>query len=152
MPCKDVTELIHIEVDASDCLHAYRFTKRTCGQGVGMDTLLMPMLGGVHIDAIQSMDPMEFIVQYPVAESIEEFLNLKHLIAIQSTLGVLTGKAPGGKDAICAAAEIAFEDDLTVIDGVISVDLVTEEIKSCGNCKGCGTVKKAKKKAVVVFN
>ncbi|MBI2421704.1 MAG: hypothetical protein HYV27_02660 [Candidatus Hydrogenedentes bacterium] len=152
MPCKDVTEMIRVEVDAEDRLTLYRFIKRTCGQGVGTDTLILPLLQGKTVDEILALQPLEFIEEHPVEEEIEEFLNLKHLIAVQSTLEVLTGKAAGGPNDICAAAEIQFEDGMTIIEARISVDLVTEEIKSCGGCKGCGKNKKAPKKAIVIFN
>lgn len=149
MPCKDVTEIIRVVVDDADVLTSYRFVKRTCGQGVGADTLLEAQLVGQTVDAILAIAPEDFIAQWPVEEEIEEFLNLKHLIAVQSALEVLIGRADGGPNQICAAAEISYENGEAVLDARISVDLVTEKIKSCGGCKGCG---KSAKKEVVVFN
>jgi len=150
MPCKDVTELIRVELDASDRLASYRFVKRTCGQGVGADSLLLDELRGQPIDAIMAVDLERFVESHPVEESIEEFLMLKHLVAVQSALAVLTGQADGGPGEICAAAEVAYEDGMTVMDARISVDLVTERIKSCGGCKGCGKTKSVRE--VVTFN
>lgn len=150
MPCSDVTELIEATVDGEDRLRSYRFIKRTCGQGVGADSLLEAQLCGLTVDALLELSPEDFLSDYPTAEPIEEFLGLKHLIAVQSALEVLTGRASGGADDICAAAEISFEDNVTVLHARISVDLVTEKIASCGGCKGCG--KKKPKKAAVLFN
>ena len=149
MPCRDVTELIQIVLDDQDRLKSYRFVKRTCGRGVGLDSLLIDVLGGRTIDVILSITPERFLKEFSVQEPIEEFLGLKHLIAIQSALEVLTGRAAGGPNELCAAAEISFEDGETVIRARISVDLVTEEIKSCGSCGKCGV---AKKRARVTFN
>jgi len=150
MPCSDVTEVIEVVLDAGDRLKAYSFRKRTCGQGVGADTLLLDVLGGMDAEELLAITPEHFLETWPAAEAIEEFLGLKHLIAVQSSIEVLLGRAAGGPGSICATAEVAFEDGDTIITSVIAVDLVTERIKSCGGCKGCGTSKKPKK--VVVFN
>jgi len=148
MPCSDVTEIIHVELDNKDRLQDYYFSKRTCGQGVGMGNLLVDNLRGWSVDRILETDSDTFVALFPVEDELEEFLGLKHFFAIQSVLEVLTGKEPGGKNDPCAAAEISYGDDKLIIDGQIAVDLVTEKIKSCGSCKGCGKSKKPK----IVFN
>ena len=150
MPCKDVTEIIDVVLDAEDRLKFYSFRKRTCGQGVGVDTLLMDVLGGMEADALLAISPDEFLETWPSAEPIEEFLGLKHLIALQSSIAVLLGQEGGGPGSICATAEVSFEDGDTTITSFIALDLVEEKIKSCGNCKGCGTTRKTKKQ--VIFN
>ena len=150
MPCSDITEVIEVILDEQDRLKEYTFRKRTCGQGVGSGDLLTGVLGGMSADALLAMTPEFFLETWPVEEPLEEFLGLKHLIAVQSALEVLLGRASGGPGEMCAAAEIGCEGNDTVILARISVDLITEKIKSCGNCKGCGTSKKAKK--MVVFN
>ena len=151
MPCKDVTEVIEVIVDDKDHLKAYSFRKRTCGQGVGVDSLLIDVLGGMEVETLLAVSPDEFLETWPAAEPIEEFLGLKHLIALQSSLEVLLGRAAGGRGEICAAAEIAFEEGDTIITAIIELDLVAEKIASCGNCKGCGTTTRKVKKQVV-FN
>lgn len=150
MPCSDITEIIEVVLDAEDRLKDYVFRKRTCGQGVGAGNLLIGVLGGQSVDEIVAISPEDFLETNPVEDPLEEFLGLKHLIAVQSALEVLIGQANGGPGEICAAAEIAFEEGDTIITARISVDLVTERIKSCGGCKGCGTSRKAKR--MVVFN
>ncbi|NUM53709.1 MAG: hypothetical protein HUU46_08705 [Candidatus Hydrogenedentes bacterium] len=148
MPCSDVTEIIHVELDAEDRLKDYYFSKRTCGQGVGAGNLLADQLRGWGLDRILAYDAERYLAEFPIEDELEEFLSLKHFFAIQSVLEVLTGKEPGGKDDPCAAAEISYGDGTLVIDGQIAVDLVTEKIKACGNCRACGKSKKAK----IVFN
>ncbi len=148
MPCSDVTELLTLTVDDEDRLTEYRFVKRTCGQGVGADSLLGEQLAGRTVGEILALEPDAFLAAYPVPEGVEEFLTLKHLIAVQSALEVLTGQASGGPGEICAAAEIGYAPDATTLHVRISVDLVTERIKSCGSCGGCG---KAKQERVVFF-
>jgi hypothetical protein len=150
MPCSDVTEVIEVILDEQDRLKEYTFRKRTCGQGVGVGDLLQGILGGMPAEDVLAITPEYFLETWPVEDSLEEFLGLKHLIAVQSALEVLLGKASGGPGELCAAAEIGCEGNDTVILARISVDLITEKIKSCGNCKGCGTSRRAKR--MVVFN
>jgi hypothetical protein len=150
MPCNDVTEIMEVTLDGQDCLRDYHFRKRTCGQGVGVDALLLNVLQGKSADQLLAISPEAFLDSWPVADPLEEFLGLKHLIALQAAIEVLIGRSSGGAGEICAAAEITCEGDDTIITARIAVDLVTEKIKSCGGCKGCGTTRKAKK--MVVFN
>ncbi|MFP6598190.1 MAG: hypothetical protein VCC01_12095, partial [Candidatus Hydrogenedentota bacterium] len=46
MPCKDVTELLEVVLDENECLKSYSFSKRSCGQGVGAQSLLIDQLAG----------------------------------------------------------------------------------------------------------
>jgi len=150
MPCNDITEIIEVTLDGQDRLTDYFFRKRTCGQGVGVGGLLLESLQGKSAEELLAITPEFFLETWPVEDPLEEFLGLKHLIALQSALEVLLGKASGGVGEMCAAAEISCDGDDTILVARISVDLVTEKIKSCGGCKGCGTSRKAKK--MVVFN
>ena len=151
MPCSDVTEIIEVELDGEDRLQDYRFSKRTCGQGIGVASLLLEQLGGRSLDEILAIAPEDFLAELSIGEELEEFMSLKHLIAIQSALEVLTGKESGGKDDPFSAAEIVSDEDVTRIRGVISVDLITEKIRSCGGCKGCGSAaeKKPRRRKIV---
>lgn len=147
MPCNDVTELIRVVVDAEDRLKDYRFVKRTCGRGVGVDALLLDMLAGRPVREILEIAPEAFLAGQVFDAPVEEFLRLKHLFALQAALNVLTGHASGGPKDICAVAEVSHEHGETVIDARIAVDLVTDAIRACGNCRDCGSTK-AKRRAV----
>ena len=139
MPCSDVTEVIRVVLDDHDCLKEYHFAKRTCGQGVGAESLLIDQLKGSSMDQLLRIPADDFLSEFPIPDEIEEFLSLKHLFAIQSALEVLTGKEPGRKGDPFAAGEIEYGDGETVIAGRIIVDIVTEKIKACGGCSSCGT-------------
>jgi hypothetical protein len=144
MPCSDVTEIIEVRLDEQDRLKDYYLSKRTCGQGVGAGNLLIEWFKGWSADEILAYNSDRFLADHPIEDELKEFLSLKHFFAIQSVLEVLTGKEPGGKDDPCAAAEIRTEDGDLIITGQIEVDLVTEKIKACGNCRACGAAKKKK--------
>ncbi len=143
MPCSDVTECISVVVGPGDLLADYQFQKRTCGQGVGAGRLLEEILLGRTVDDVLDYDAERFLSEHPVDGGLEEFLMLKHLFAVQSALEVLTGKEPGSAGDPCAAAAITYEPSgEIIISAQIAVDLMTEKIKSCGGCKGCGKSKK----------
>lgn len=139
MPCNDISEIIQISVNAQDELTDYAFMKKSCGQGVGAQSLLSDHLPGKTIPQILDIAPQSFLQQYISEEPIEEFLALKHLIAVQSALEVLTGEESGGPQDLCSAAEIIYEQGNTQLTAHLSVDLITDKIKSCGGCSSCGT-------------
>lgn len=146
MPCKDITELITVTLDREDRLDSYSFAKRTCGKAIGGEALLLEVLRGRTLNELLDTTAESFLTEFPPKDEIDEFLGLKHLFAIQGALEVLTGREAGGVDAFFAAGEVAFSENETVVKGRISVDLVTEKIKSCGGCTSCGTVKEGKEK------
>jgi hypothetical protein len=139
MPCKDVTELLEVILDADDRLADYTFSKRTCGQSVGAAALLIDQLRGRSAGELVHKTAAEFLDEFPIADPIEEFLSLKHLFAIQGALEVYSGVEPGRKSDAFAVAGIEYAEDTTRIFGRIAVDIVTERIKSCGGCGTCGS-------------
>ena len=141
MPCKDVTELLEVVLDGEDRLKAYKFQKRTCGQGVGAESLLIDQLEGRSLEELLNKTAEDFLTEFPIFDEIEEFLSLKHLFAVQGALEVLTGREPGGKNAAFAASEISYGEDETRIQGRIAVDVITEKIEACGGCASCGSEK-----------
>lgn len=144
MPCKDVTEVLQVVLDGDDCLKEYRFAKRTCGQGVGAESLLIDQLQGRSFDELLHKTADEFLTEFPIADEIEEFLSLKHLFAIQGALEVLAGTEPGRAHDFFAAGEIVYEENETVISGRIAVDVITEKIEACGGCTSCGKAEEGK--------
>lgn len=143
MPCSDVTELVRVVLDAEDRLKDYSFVKRTCGQSVGAASFIIDQLRGKTTEQLLAFGADDILAEVEPAEEIEEFLCLKHFFAVQVTLEVLTGAQSGAANDACAAAEISFADDELIIEARLRVDLLTEKIKSCGNCGSCGKKKKA---------
>ena len=138
MPCKDITELLEVVLDDTERLKDYRFSKRTCGQGVGAAALLIDQLRGRPADELLRKTAQEFLAEFPIADPLEEFLSLKHLFAIQGALEVYAGFESGAKQSAFAVAGVEYGDDETRISGRIEVDILTDKIKSCGGCKSCG--------------
>lgn len=147
MPCNDVTESITVVVDRRDRLHGYSFTKRTCGRGVGAHDLLSDYLAGRTVDEIASISAKQCLEELSVQATIEEFLALKHLVAVQAALDVLTGRGALVQDDFCRPAEVAFDEGLTSLRAQIRVDLIPERISACGAaCRSCGTPRRRRRK------
>ncbi|MFP4173888.1 MAG: hypothetical protein ACLFV4_13350 [Candidatus Hydrogenedentota bacterium] len=144
MPCNDVTEHIRVELDDADRLTHYSFLKRTCGAGVGAESLLLPHLRGRSLRELLTYEAGDYTAEYPQDSDIEEFLNLKHLYAVKAAIEVLAGQEPGGPDAEFTVSEIGYSGAGWFIEGLIAVDILTDRITSCGNCKGCGSQRKKK--------
>ncbi|MDX2176472.1 MAG: hypothetical protein SF028_08370 [Candidatus Sumerlaeia bacterium] len=150
MPCGDVTETIRLRLDGGDRLLDYRLSKRTCGRAVGEASLLAGALAGRGAAAILAIDVEDFAAEQAFGEDeVAVFLALKHLFALQAALRAATGLEPAGLHDACTVAVVAAEGEETIVEADISIDVVTERIKSCGNCKGCGALRKLAAKAPV---
>lgn len=147
MPCSDVTEVLEIRLDDADRLESYSFVKRTCGQAVGEAALILDWVRGESADFFLTVQPEDFLDTHGITDSLEEFLVLKHLFAIQSAVEVHFGLAPGRPDDAFAPSAIEYEDGVTVVRGLIALDIVTDKIASCGNCRGCGKTSARRKAA-----
>lgn len=110
--------------------------KKTCGQGVGSNALLLDLFRGMSVGELLELDADSFLRTVTTDDAVLEFLHLKHLFAIQATLEVLTGLKPGGRGHPCALADIDYADGEIVIDAEIDVDIITEQINACSGCKG----------------
>ena len=139
MPCSDVTEELRIELDPQDHLRGYELIKRTCGRAVGERTLMGEAFVGRPATEILALTAEDFAERYDVPDETEMFLRFKHLFAVQAGLRVILGLQSGGATDPLRVARVSCHDDLTFLEAEISVDVITEEIKSCGKCKGCGT-------------
>jgi NifU-like protein involved in Fe-S cluster formation len=138
MPCNNVIEQIRITLNDQDRLCDYQFVKQTCGQGVGARSLLIDFLLGLSVDELLAVDGERLLQVCRPQDEIGRFLHLKHLFAIQGALHVYTGAWAGGRASPCTVAEIGYDQGQVVIDADIDVDLVTDKIKACIGCTGCG--------------
>jgi hypothetical protein len=141
MPCGDVTELLRVQIDGGDRITNYQLQKLTCGRGVGDYSLLAPVVFGRAAAELASMKGETFAEECPAPTDEEMFLRLKHFFALQSGLRVLLGLESGAASNPIKVARVACEDGNTVLEAEIEVDVITEQIKACGKCKGCGTLR-----------
>ncbi len=138
MPCNNVVELIQIKLDENERLTDYEFVKKSCGQGVGNNSLMIDVFRSLSISELLELEPEAMLSIDPTEDRILEFLRLKHLFAVKATLEVFTGAAAGAQGHACAVADVAYDGIESIINAEIDVDIITEQIKSCPGCKGCG--------------
>lgn len=139
MPCSDVTEELRIELDPQDRLRGYELIKRTCGRAVGERSLMAEAFVGQPAAELLAISAEDFAHDHDVADETEMFLRFKHLFALQAGLRVMLGHQSGSATDPLRVARVSCHDDLTFLEAEISVDVIAEEIKACGKCKGCGT-------------
>jgi hypothetical protein len=143
MPCSDVTEILRLELDPQDRLRGYSLTKLTCGGVLGKESLLLKWCGGLSAQEVLSTSVNDFCDAYPTDDDLVEFVRLKHLLALQKGLGALLGLHSARPDDAISLESVEYGPLGTEMVATIKVDAVTEEIKACGRCVGCGTSKSA---------
>lgn len=134
MPCDDITEKIKLTLNDDNRIESYSFSKKTCGGGIGLESLLLDDIGGQFIEDIINNNS---ILSFPAKideSNIESYLRLKHLYAIQTVLNVYLGKTSGGVNDSCTIAAIEYDENETVIQAEIKIDLATNRIKLCDHC------------------
>ncbi len=134
MPCGDITERIRLSIDNDDRVVSYQFSKKTCGGGIGTESLLHDRVIGQHIDNIIGQNQFAFAATSFSRDDIEEFLKLKHFNAIQTVIRVFLGLSPGGVGSACTIAGIEYDRENIIIDAEISIDLNAEKVKACEHC------------------
>ncbi|MCC5876072.1 MAG: hypothetical protein JJU11_07620 [Candidatus Sumerlaeia bacterium] len=142
MPCDDVTEILQVVLDDGNHLTGYALSKRSCGRAVGEKALLLEELGGRHEEEILALDPEVFADPAGNLDDAEFVLRFKHLLALQSGLRVIAGHEPGGEGNAVRVGQVTWDAGELILDAVISVDVITEKIESCGRCKGCAGLAK----------
>lgn len=137
MPCKDVTEIISLQLDSEERLISYSLTKGTCSGGVGEASLLGNLVIFRSSSELLNRPVEELLRDVSFKNDIEEFLHWKHLVALQSALAAMCGEESPSRRRVCELDEILYGPEGTTLSGRIRVDILTDEIKSCGRCVGC---------------
>ena len=141
MPCNDITDSLKILLDPEDRLQKYALRKKTCGSDVGRRSLLLKWFRNKSAEEILALSPEALFLEYPTNSKTWEYLYVKHFLAVKSGLSIMLGKEPGGINDYCTVDSIEYTPEGTIIQVEISVEGMTDDIKACGNCNSCGSVK-----------
>lgn len=128
MPCNEATEIFEAVLSEQNRLEGYRYVKLSCGRGIGDETLLLGCLEGRTVDEILALEPAAFA---------PDFLQARHLAALQNTLALLVGRADCGPKQPCSAARVSFEDGKTFIRARLNVDIAMSAVLPCQTCGTC---------------
>lgn len=148
MPCSDITELLRLRLNNDDRVMGYELIKRTCGRAVGERSLMEAAFVGSNANDLARMTADDFADALPEMRDEELVLALKHFFAVRAGARVLIGHITGGVNDPVRVAKVGYEGDEVILEAEIAIDVITEEIKACGKCKGCGILK-AKKLAAL---
>ncbi len=141
MPCNDITETLFLRLDADERLAGYRLAKRTCGRAVGEESLLAAELAGRRAGEIVALGVDDFMPRLDLGDDeVRTFLSLKHFLAVQAGLRALLGIE--GVGTACVVAAVVCEGGEVTLEADIPIDALTEEIRACGNCRGCGALRR----------
>lgn len=144
MPCDDITEVLDVQLDPEDRLRSYALNKKSCGRAVGESSLAAEWAVGRTVEDLLAASIDDYIAWMPeTGEDAEEFLYFKHFFALRMGLGAFVGTESGGANDPCAVADVSYGPDGAEFRALLRIDAVTEEIRSCGKCAGCGTKKRA---------
>ncbi|MBI5153787.1 hypothetical protein HZA57_00990, partial [Candidatus Poribacteria bacterium] len=139
----DVTESLRIVLDSGDRLLDYTLIKRTCGRAVGERSLILDWAKGRTAGELLAVAAGEFLDAFSPEDETHEFLLLKHLLALQGGLAVFTGAEAGAAGSPCAAESVTCGETGFEFLGQLRVDILTDRIRACGRCAGCGVRREA---------
>ncbi|MCC6545561.1 hypothetical protein IT570_00210 [Candidatus Sumerlaeota bacterium] len=140
MPCTDVTELLRLRLDDGDRIVGYELIKRTCGRAVGERSLLAQEFVGADANEVAKLTADDFAETLPDMRDEEFVLSLKHFFAVRAGARVLIGHMSGGANDPIRVAKVGYEGNEVILEAEVVIDVITEEIKACGKCKGCGAL------------
>lgn len=135
MPCNDVTDRLKMTISDDNRVVAYTLAKRTCGAEVGEYSLIEPWVKDRTIDDILTTSPDIFFETVAPKDTTEEFLVLKHFFSIRNGLEAFTGRpAVDGEPEKCLIDRVEYGPEGTLFVASIKLDIITNQIKSCGGC------------------
>lgn len=136
MPCNDVTDILKILLDNSDRVLKYTLIKKSCGKRVGGRSLIINWLKGSRARDVIDTSSDTFLEAHKVSDPIEEYLMLKHFLAVQEGLSILFGENAGGVNNYCTVDTIRQGPNGLEIIAMIKSEMMTDQIKACAQC-GC---------------
>jgi len=117
---------------------SYSLNKKTCGGAVGISSLLIDRVAGKTVNDLIGLNETEFYRGQSPIDSVEKFLNLKHILAVKTALRAYTGDMPDDGTEACTIINISNDGDQIIIDAEIDIPLLTERIESCvAECSRC---------------
>lgn len=134
MPCKDITDFLRIRINPDGRLLNYALRKKTCKGEVGQKSLLESWLLDRPVEEIVELSPEELFREFPTNDEVDEYLLIKHFIAVKAGLGILLGRESGGVNDFCTVDSILSSPNGTELLAELKVAAMTAEISACASC------------------
>lgn len=139
MPCHDVSENLKLVLDHDDRVTFYALSKESCSGAVGKPSLLKKWIKGRPSAEILEATADTIHAFYPTRSETWQFLYAKHLFVLQRALMALHGAQSARPDDYCAIHSVIYTENGLEMYARMNLDLITDEIKACGNCSSCGS-------------
>ncbi len=136
MPCNDITDCLVIRLDSDDRVLKYSLRKKTCNGEVGEKSMIIRWAEGKPAEEILNLPVEQFLTENPMDDDVQEYLLIKHLLALRAGLGILLGREAGGKANFCTVDSITYSPNGIQFTAELKVEGMTDEIQACGNCCG----------------
>ncbi len=131
MPCSDQTERLTLELDDQDRIRSFSVYKLTCRQPVGGSELL-PVIRDMPARSLLS--PADDLID-PRLDDVQAFMLTKQLFALQGAIAVMYGLPAGGGPQAFDLHELEHDRHGTRLAGEIAINVIAEQITSCGGCR-----------------
>lgn len=141
MPCNDITDQLKLSLDNNEKIIAYSLTKKVCGGEVGEKSLISDWLANKSTSEIVRTEIEQLLAEHTYRTDKREYLIIKHFLAIKAGLQILSGEKSGGVNDYCTVDSIEYSPEGIDLIAQISVNGISDEIKACGSCTGCGSAK-----------
>lgn len=133
MPCSDITDQVFIVLDSENRVQSYRMEKLSCGKSVGDYALLQEWLNNRSVNEIVTTSSDTLLTDLKAKNTLEEFLILKHFLAVSQALLIFSGQVPDDAD-YCQLTDIIYLEDKTELKAQISHKIPVANIKACKKC------------------
>ncbi|MFQ5499359.1 MAG: hypothetical protein ACE5FH_06775 [Candidatus Zixiibacteriota bacterium] len=131
MPCGDITDHLKIQFDSDSRILRYKLRKKSCGGTVGSRAMIGRWIKLRTAEQVLSTTPREIMRLHPQTSDMQEYLVLKHFLAVQAALRMMLGIEPGRASDYCTIDSIEYGPEGTLLQAEIDVNGMTEEIKAC---------------------
>ena len=101
---------------------------------MGNQSLISDWLENKTAEEVLDANAAEVLNSHNVTDEIEEYLLLKHFLAVRAGLSIMLGRESGSVENYCKLEAIRYSPNGTEIIAHISVEGMTDEIQACGNC------------------
>ena len=132
MPCSDQTERLTLDLDSDDRICSFKLDKLTCHQPVGGPELL-PVVRDMTARSLLDADADDLID--PRLDDVHAFMLMKQLFALQGAIAVMYGVPKYDDRQAFALHELEYDDRGTRVSGEIAINIIAEQISSCGGCR-----------------
>ncbi len=138
MPCSDVTERLSLTLDHEDRVIGYELTKQTCGGSVAGRGLIRELVKHRTADEVLALRAETVVADTDGSDDVLEYLRLKHLFSLQAALAVFGGDASDEQSRLLTIESVDYGPDDVTIVATVHLEVLTDKIKACGLCDGCG--------------